>query len=78
LWALSADEFYFVTPAGLLNISEIPVECGLIEIGIFTDEERISMMARSGTFAHFDPVHCIYCRISVPAPWRETPGPTTG
>ncbi len=35
-----SNEFYFVTPAGLVNLSEIPVECGLVEIGIFTDEER--------------------------------------
>jgi hypothetical protein len=71
-----SNEFYFVAPAGLLNISEIPVECGLIEIGIFAEEERNSMTGRSGTFAHFDPVHSTYCRVTVPAAWRETPGPT--
>ncbi len=46
-----SNEFYFVTPAGLLNTSEIPIECGLVEVGT-------------------------YCRITVPAPWRDTPGPT--
>jgi hypothetical protein len=29
-----SNEFYFVTQAGLLDASEIPVECGLIEIGV--------------------------------------------
>lgn len=71
-----SNEFYFVTPAGLVNLSEIPVECGLVEIGIFTDEERNSTLARSGMFIHFDPDHSTYCRVTVPAPWRETPGPT--
>ncbi len=71
-----SNEFYFVTPAGLVNLSEIPVECGLVEIGIFTDEERNSTLAPSGMFVHFDPNHKAYCRLTVPAPWRETPGPT--
>jgi hypothetical protein len=71
-----SNEFYFVTPAGLLNTSELPIECGLVEIGVFTDEERNSTLMRSGTFAHFNPNHNTYCRVSVPAPWRETPGPT--
>ena len=47
-----SNEFFFVTPAGMLAASEVPVECGLIEI--------------DGGF----PV------VRVPAPWRETPGPT--
>jgi hypothetical protein len=47
-----SNEFYFLTPAGMLQPSEIPVECGLIEV--------------QGGF----PV------VKVPAPWRETPGPT--
>jgi hypothetical protein len=70
-----SNEFYFVTLAGLLKISEVPVECGLIEIGIFTHEERHSMTA-SGTLAHFDQDHSTYLHVTVPAPWRETPGPT--
>jgi hypothetical protein len=28
-----SNEFYFVTPAGLINTAEIPAECGLIEAG---------------------------------------------
>jgi hypothetical protein len=71
-----SNEFYFVTPAGLLNTSEIPIECGLVEIGPLTDEERNSMLGRAGAFSHFDVDHSTYCRVTVPAPWRETPGPT--
>jgi hypothetical protein len=71
-----SNEFYFVTPAGLLNTSEIPIECGLVEIGIFTDEQPESILAQSAAFAHFDPRHGSYCRVTVPAPRRETPGPT--
>lgn len=72
-----SNEFYFVTPAGLLNISEVPIECGLVEIGIFTTEQgQISIPSGSDAFVYFDSDHGIYCRVTVPAPWRETPGPT--
>jgi hypothetical protein len=71
-----SNEFYFVTPAGLVNMSEIPVECGLVEIGLLTPEERDVTLARPGMFFHFDPAHGTYCRVTVPAPWRDTPGPT--
>ncbi len=71
-----SNEFYFVTPAGLSNASELPIECGLIEIGTFTQDERLLAHAESGTLVHFEPNHGTYCRVSVPAPWRETPGPT--
>ncbi len=71
-----SNEFYFVTPAGLLNASELPIECGLIEIGTFTQDERFLAHAESGTLVQFEPNHETYCRVSVPAPWRETPGPT--
>ena len=70
------NEFYFVAPARLLNTSEIPVECGLIEVGSLTSEERKSTMTPFGTLAHFDSDHSTWCRVTVPAPWRETPGPT--
>jgi hypothetical protein len=33
-----SNEFYFVTPRRLLDIPEIPVECGLIEIGVKPSE----------------------------------------
>lgn len=71
-----SNEFYFVTPAALVNLSEIPVECGLVEIGLFTDKERNLTLERSGSFVHFDPDRNTYCRVTVPALWRETLGPT--
>jgi hypothetical protein len=71
-----SNEFYFVTPAGLLNTSEVPIECGLVEIGVSTDTQWKSILAQSAAFAYFDPQHGSYCRITIPAPWRETPGPT--
>jgi len=70
-----SNEFYFVTPAGMLNLSEIPIECGLVEIGIFRDGLN-AVLARSDGFPYFDADHRTFCRITVPAPWRETPGPT--
>lgn len=71
-----SNEFYFVTPAGLLNTSEIPIECGLVEIGLFTNADRQSAFTPMGSLIHFDIDHSTYCRITVPAPWRDTPGPT--
>jgi hypothetical protein len=71
-----SNEFYFVTPVGLLNTSEIPIECGLIEVGLFPAEARMLAYAQSSAFVHFEPNHENYCRVTVPAPWRETPGPT--
>ena len=70
-----SNEFYFVTPAGLLKTSELPIECGLVEVGFF-GEDRSLAHVQSGTFVHFEPNHETYCRVTVPAPWRETPGPT--
>ena len=71
-----SNEFYFVAPAGLLSTFEIPTECGLVEVGLFAEEDRQSVFAPTGGFIHFDVDHQAYCRITVPAPWRETPGPT--
>lgn len=71
-----SNEFYFVTPAGLLNTSELPIECGLIEVGTFAEEERSIAHAQSGALVHFEPNHGTYCRVTVPASWRDTPGPT--
>ena len=71
-----SNEFSLVTPAGLLNTSELPIECGLVEIGSFAPDERSIVNAQSGCLVHFEPNHEIYCRVTVPAPWRETPGPT--
>ncbi|MBC7927778.1 MAG: hypothetical protein H7039_19200 [Bryobacteraceae bacterium] len=47
-----SNEFFFVTPEGLLRPEEIPIECGLLEV--------------QGGFP----------TVRIPAPWRETPGPT--
>lgn len=52
-----SNEFYFVTPAGLLNTSEVPIECGLVEIGTFSGAGQKSMLAGSEGFVHFDPDH---------------------
>jgi hypothetical protein len=71
-----SNEFYFVTPAGLLNTSELPVECGLVEVGVFAQDERSIAHVQSGALVHFEPKHGTYCRVTIPAPWRETPGPT--
>jgi hypothetical protein len=71
-----SNEFYFVAPAGLLDASEIPIECGLIEVGSFAQGDRQSAFIPMGGFIHFDVNHRSCCRITVPAPWRDTPGPT--
>jgi hypothetical protein len=71
-----SNEFYFVTPAGLLNTSEIPIESGLVEVGVFTPDDRQSPFVSVESLIHFDARHGAYCRITVPAPWRDTPGPT--
>jgi hypothetical protein len=71
-----SNEFFFVTPEGLLSVAEVPVECGLIEIGsAATEEARASLRRRGGLF-HLDEERLCYCVITVPAPWRDTPGPT--
>jgi hypothetical protein len=71
-----SNEFYFVTPARLLEAGEIPVECGLIETGQATFEDWKLLRKRAAGFFHFDPASGTYCMVVVPAPWRETPGPT--
>ena len=64
-----SNEFYFLTPAGLLLPSEIPVDCGLVEVG------GRDLMHGATVFGH-DADTGLYCSIRIPAPWRETPGPT--
>jgi hypothetical protein len=66
-----SNEFYFVTPAGLLNTSEVPIECGLVEVGDFSQDERSIAHAQPSSLVHFDPNHGTYCRVTVPAPWRR-------
>jgi hypothetical protein len=71
-----SNEFYFVTPGGLLAAEEIPIECGLIEIGQATGEEWKTLMKRQAGFFYYDAERAHYCMMTVPACWRETPGPT--
>ena len=71
-----SNEFYFVTPPGLLRGSEIPVECGLIEIGNATRTEWTAMLGERTGDCFLDPDCQDFCRVVVPAAWRDTPGPT--
>jgi hypothetical protein len=71
-----SNEFYFVTPSGLLKHSDVPVDSGLIEAGHATFEEWKVLIKRQAGFFNFDADRQEYCMITVPAPWRDTPGPT--
>lgn len=71
-----SNEFYFVMPVGIASTSELPIECGLIEVGEFTQDERLIAHKQPGALVHFSPIDRLSCRVTVPAPWRETPGPT--
>jgi len=71
-----SNEFYFVTPANLLKHCEVPAECGLIEAGIATFAEWKQLIGRHAGFFNYDPEHRSFCMVTIPAPWRDTPGPT--
>jgi hypothetical protein len=71
-----SNEFYFVTPPGLIDVKEVPIDCGLIEAGRATPEQWKRLITRHTGFFHFNPETRSYCMIRVPAPWRDTPGPT--
>lgn len=71
-----SNEFYFVTPPGLVSPSEVPPECGLVEAGRATAEEWKQLMPRQAGFFNFNPEAQCYCMITIPAPWRDSPGPT--
>jgi len=71
-----SNEFYFVTPGGMVSPSEIPAECGLIEIGRASAEEWKTRMRRHAGWFDYDAENHIYSILTVPAPWRDTPGPT--
>jgi len=71
-----SNEFYFVTPAGLVSTTEIPADCGLVEAGYATFAEWKSLITRHAGFFNSDPERRAYCMVTVPAPWRDTPGPT--
>ena len=71
-----SNEFYFVSPAGMLSPPEIPVECGLIEIGTAGTEESRRLVRSHNGFFYINAETSIYLMVNVPAPWRDTPGPT--
>lgn len=71
-----SNEFYFVTPAGLLKPDEVPAECGLVEAGIAGADVWRSVLKRQAGFFAYDAATGMYCVVVVPAPWRDTPGPT--
>jgi len=71
-----SNEFYFVTPAALVSAAEIPADCGLVEAGYATAAEWKQVIGRHAGFFNYDPEQRAYCMITVPAPWRDTPGPT--
>ena len=49
-----SNEFYFVTPAALVNAAEVPAECGLVEAGHATFEEWKQLIRRHGGFFNYD------------------------
>ncbi len=71
-----SNEFYFLTPAGMVELSEVPSECGLIEAGFAEPDEWRKLFTRQAGFFNYDPEKRAYCVMRVPAPWRDTPGPT--
>jgi hypothetical protein len=71
-----SNEFYFVAPAGMLAVEEIPADSGLIEIGLAISEESQRLIRRHEGMFYIDAQTGEYCIVTVPAPWRDTPGPT--
>ena len=71
-----SNEFFFVVPGRMLELAEVPAECGLIEAGVTTFEEWKILMKRHAGFFYFEPSCGEYAMVTVPAPWRDTPGPT--
>jgi hypothetical protein len=71
-----SNEFYFVAPGQMLDLAEIPPECGLIEAGSATFEQWKLLIKRQAGFFYFDPSRQEYCMVTIPAPWRDSPGPT--
>jgi len=57
-------------------LAEIPTECGLLEAGVATAGEWKRLICPHAGFFSFDPRTRQYCMITVPAPWRDTHGPT--
>jgi hypothetical protein len=70
-----SNEFYFVTPAGLVKAGEIPAECGLVvvEAGHANRAQWRALFSRHAGVFNYDPEREAYSMITVPAPWRDTP-----
>jgi len=47
-----------------------------VEAGFATFAEWKQLISRHAGFFNHDPERRAYCMITVPAPWRDTPGPT--
>jgi hypothetical protein len=71
-----SNEFYFVTPAALVSASEIPAECGLLEVGRATFAEWRTLISRQAGFFYYEAETGLFCLLTAPAAWRDTPGPT--
>jgi hypothetical protein len=57
---------------------ELPFRPKLIELPFSRQERTLSwrLIGRHAGFFNYDPESRAYCIITVPAPWRDTPGPT--
>jgi len=63
-------------PELFCDAAEFPADCGLVEAGHATFAEWKQLISRQAGFFNYDPERQAYCIITVPAPWRDTPGPT--
>jgi hypothetical protein len=71
-----SNEFFFVTPAGMLAPDEVPTDCGLIEVGKAETDEAKRLARSHANFFRVDAHTGWYCMVSISAPWRDTPAPT--
>jgi hypothetical protein len=71
-----SNEFYFVTPHGLVDYGEIPVGCGLIEIGQGRADAVSAGRNHAMGLGWSDPEARYSCTVAVPACWRDTEAPT--
>ena len=70
-----SNEFYFVTAGDFASPSEIPAECGLIEIGRATPEEWKSRMRRHAGCSITTPKPASIALSSFPLPGGTLRGP---
>ncbi|HYZ86250.1 MAG TPA: hypothetical protein VE621_17695, partial [Bryobacteraceae bacterium] len=50
-----SNEFYFVVPGGMVDLHEIPSECGLLEVGMATAAEWQLLLQRQAGFFRYTP-----------------------